>query len=125
MNRKIAPLVENVAEATTACLITMVQGNFLAFTLTHWMIASQTGLIAGLAASGALLLARTDKRWLVAVILGTVTAVVDFLMHPGSFGSVATEAIVTGAAAAVLSYLVGTVWRNFRRQYVARPTLSD
>lgn len=120
MNRKITPFVENIAEATTACLITMAKGNLLAFTLTHWMIASQTGVIAGVAASGALLLAKTGKRWLVAAVLGAVTAVVDFLVHPGGFGSVAAEAIVTGAAAAALSYLVGSVWHRFRTRYSAK-----
>ena len=73
MSRKIKPFVANIAESTTACLITMMQGNFLAFSLTHWLIASQTGVIAGVVASVALLLARTDKRWLIAVVLGAVT----------------------------------------------------
>jgi hypothetical protein len=119
MNRRIAPLVENVAEASTACLITMMQGNFLAFTLTHWLIASQTGVIAGVVASVTLMLAKTDNRWLVAAVLGTVTAAVDFMVHPGSFGSIATEAIVTGAAAGTLSYLVGSLWRRFRVRFAA------
>lgn len=124
MKRKITPFVENIAEATTACLITMAQGNLLAFTLTHWMIASQTGVIAGVAASGAMLLAKTSKRWLMAAILGAVTAVVDFLVHPGSFGPVVMEAVVTGAAAAMLSYLVGSAWRYFRTRYSAKHAIS-
>ena len=32
---KVTPFIENVAESTTACLITMVQGNLLALTLGH------------------------------------------------------------------------------------------
>jgi len=114
MKLKITPIAENVAEATAACLITMTQGNILAFTLTHWAIASQTGVIAGLAASAALLLTRTDNRWVIAIVLGVVTAAVDWFVHPGMFGTAVTEAIVTGAGAAVLSYAVGTVvcfWR--------------
>jgi hypothetical protein len=42
------------------------------------------------------------------------TSVVDYYIHPGMFGSVATEAIVTGLAAALLSYLVGLAMRRFR-----------
>jgi hypothetical protein len=115
MKTKIAPVVENVAEATTACLITMVQGNILAFTISHWIIASQTGLIAGVVASSALALTRTDNRWVVAAILGLATAVVDFFMHPGGFGPVFMEAIVTGAAAAGLSWIVSSAWHQFRQ----------
>ena len=111
MKRRITPFVENIAEATGACLITMAQGNILALTLTHWVIASQTGVLAGVAASAALLLTRTDKRWVIAIVLGVVTAVVDWMVHPSMFGTAATEAIVTGIGAAALSYLAGTALR--------------
>ena len=114
MKKKIAPVVENVAEATTACLITMVQGNILAFTLSHWLIASQTGVIAGVLASMAVVLANTDNRWVIAGVLGLATAVVDYFVHPGAFGPVFMEALVTGVGAAALSYVVGTVYRRFR-----------
>lgn len=119
MNRKITPFLENIGEATAACLITMAQGNFLAFTLTHWMIASQTGLIAGGVASVTLMLAGTNNRWVIAIVLGVATAVVDLFVHPGMSGTAATEAIVTGVGAAGLSYLVGSLWHYFRRRYVA------
>ena len=108
MNKKIAPFVEYFAESTTACLVTMVHGNVLALTLTHLAIASQTGIIAGVIAAVGLYVARTSRRWMISIVLGVATAVVDFFVHPGMFGSVVTEALVTGAGAAVLSYLVGT-----------------
>ena len=108
MNKKITPFVEYFAESTTACLVTMVQGNVLALTLTHLAIASQTGIIAGVMAGVGLYVARTSRRWMISIVLGVATAVVDFFVHPGMFGSVVTEALVTGAGAAVLSYLVGT-----------------
>lgn len=120
MNDKIKPLVENVAESTAACLISMVQGNILAIGLSHWLIASQTGVIAGLVATAAIVATRTDKRWLVSVFLGITTAIVDFFMHPGSFGPVFMEAVVTGSGAAFLSYVAGTIYRWYRnRQPVA------
>jgi hypothetical protein len=114
MNRRISPVVENVAEATTACLITMVQGNILAFTVSHWVIASQTGIAAGLLASAAVFIAQTDNRWVIAGILGLATAVVDYLVHPGMFGPIIAEAAVTGIGAAVLSYFLGTAWKRLR-----------
>ncbi|MFL2547042.1 MAG: hypothetical protein ACJ0SL_06735 [Candidatus Rariloculaceae bacterium] len=105
--KKIGPFVENIAESTAACLVTMLQGNLLAISLSHWVIASQTGIAAGLLASIALLISRARSRWVVAVLLGVTTAIVDFFVHRGMFGSVVAEAIVTGIAAAVLSYLTG------------------
>ena len=101
--------MENVAESTTACLVAMVQGNLPTISLTHWIIASRTGFIAGTIATAAIFFARTRQRWLVSSVLGTVTIVVDFWVHPGHFGPVAVEAIVTGVGATVLSLLMGTV----------------
>ena len=116
MERKITPVIENVAESTAACLVTMVQGNILAVGLSHWIIASQTGVVAGVLASVAVFATQTDNRWVIALVLGAVTAVVDFFMHPGSFGPVFMEALVTGIGAAALSYIAGTVYQWYRRR---------
>ncbi|MCH7507440.1 MAG: hypothetical protein IIC63_04165 [Proteobacteria bacterium] len=114
MKKKIAPLIEYVAESTTACLVTMVQGNLLALTMGHLLIASQTGVIAGAIATAGIFVARTSKRWLISIVLGAVTGIVDFFVHPGMFGTVATEAVVTGLGAALMSYLAGIAIRYFR-----------
>ena len=118
VKKKLAPFAEYLTESTTACLITMVQGNFLALTLGHLLIASQTGVIAGAIAAVSLTVARTDRRWVVSVVLGVSTGIVDYFVHPGMFGTVATEAIVTGLAAAVLSYLAGTIVRHIKKKKV-------
>jgi hypothetical protein len=115
MKRKIAPFIENISESTVACLVTMVQGNLLALGVGHWVIASRTGVIAGVVASVALLLARTRRRWVISAVLGAVTGVTDYFVHPGQFGPVAMEAVVTGLGAAVLSFLVGVAARRFRK----------
>ena len=120
MNDKIKPFLENASESTAACLVTMAQGNILAIGLGHWLVASQTGLLAGLVTTGAVIATQTDKRWVVSVFLGVTTAVVDFFMHPGSFGPVFMEAVVTGIGAAALSFIAGTLYRLYRdRQMVA------
>lgn len=116
MNDKIKPLLENVSESAAACLVTMAQGNLFAIGLSHWLIASQTGLVAGLVTTGAIIATQTDKRWVISALLGITTAVVDFFMHPGSFGPVFMEALVTGIGAAVLSYIAGTLFRWYRRR---------
>jgi len=115
MNKKAAPFIEYFSESTTACLVTMVQGNLLAMTVSHLIIASQTGVIAAAITTVGILITHTHKRWLVSAMLGVTTAIVDFYVHPGMFGSAATEAVVTGIAAGVLSYLAGTALRFFRR----------
>ena len=106
--KKVGPLVEYVSESTTACLVTMVQGNLLSLTVGHLLIASQTGVIAAAIAYLALMFARSRSRWLIAAVLGVTTAIVDFFVHDGQFGPIAMEAIVTGLAAAALSYIVAS-----------------
>lgn len=108
--------VENISEAAAACLFTMVQGNILVLGLGHLYIATQTGIVAGLLATAALLVAKTSKRWVVSLVLGCVTAIVDFLIHPGMFGGVATEALVTGLMAGCLSYMVGSLIAYLRKK---------
>ena len=105
----VAPLIENIGEATAACLITMVHGNLLILGLSHWVIASQTGVAAGVLASVLLMLAKTTNRVAISLILGIVTGIVDYFIHEGMFGPQAAEAVVTGLGAAVLSYCIGTI----------------
>ncbi|MDE0756004.1 MAG: hypothetical protein OSB26_15290 [Woeseiaceae bacterium] len=119
MKTKITPFVENIGEATAACLITMAQGNFLALGITHWVIASQTGLVAGVAASVALLLTQTPSRWVIAIVLGVATAIVDYFMHPGMIGPIFLEVIITGLGAAVLSFAVGALLKFHREKRAA------
>ncbi len=111
MNKKATALIEYFSESTVACLVTMVQGNLLAMTMSHLLIASQTGIIAGAIATAGLFISKTRNRWAISTMLGVTTGVVDYYVHPGMFGSAATEAIVTGLAAAVLSYLAGIALR--------------
>jgi hypothetical protein len=109
MKKKAAPFVEYISESTMACLVVMVQGNLLALTVGHLLVASQTGIIAGAIAAVGIVAAKVNQRWKISLILGFATAVVDYFVHPGMLGPAATEAVVTGAGAAVLSYLVGSL----------------
>jgi hypothetical protein len=119
MKKKLAPYLEYFAESTTACLVTMVQGNFLALGLSHLLIASQTGIVAATIAYVAILFAKTGKQWIISVVLGLATGIVDFFVHPGMFGTVATEAVVTGSGAAALSYLIGIAIQRIRAKSAA------
>jgi hypothetical protein len=113
-NRKVVPFIESIAESTTACLVTKAQGNIFALTLGHLVIASQTGVIAGVLAAVTVIVAKVRDPWAISALLGALTAIVDYFVHPGMFGPAALEAIVTGLGAALLSYLVGTMLRVWR-----------
>lgn len=110
-NVRLATLLESISESTTACLITMVQGNLLALTLGHLFIASQTGLASGTITVVAIAVTRTNNRWVVPTVLGLATAVVDYFVHPGQFELVVLEALLTGLVAGLLSYAVGSLAR--------------
>ena len=119
MNKKAQPFVENISEATVACLVTMVQGNVLALGLSHWLIATQTGVVAGSITSAAILLARASDPRIIAATLGLITAIVDYYMHPSMIeGPAFLEAAITGVGAAILSYLVTMVIRRFRKEAI-------
>lgn len=120
MNKKITPFIEYASESTMACVVTMAQGNLLAITMGHLLVASETGLIAGGITATSVILSRTNRRWMISLMLGVVTAIVDFFVHPGMFGAVATEAIVTGIGAAVLSYLLGTLIARLKVSWLKR-----
>jgi hypothetical protein len=116
MKKKVTPLIEYFSEATTACLVTMVQGNLLSLTVGHLIIASQTGIFAGLLSSIVIIFAKVKRIEIIAIILGLFTALVDFYMHPGMFGSLATEALVTGLGAGILSYFIGLLISYFAKK---------
>ena len=122
MKKKLAPLAENIAESGVACLLTMVQGNVLLLGVGHWITASQTGLVAGTSATAAILLAKSDNRLIIAGILGAVTGIVDYFVHPGMIGEArATEAVITGLGAAALSYGIATLMVHARKRRRATP----
>jgi hypothetical protein len=112
--RRWLPFVENTAESTVACLIAMTQANLLLATAGHWIVAAQTGLIAGSATAALVVVARARQRWVVSTLLGVLTAIVDYWVHPGAFGPIFMEAAVTGVIAGVLSFGLGWVWRRTR-----------
>ncbi len=112
--RKITSFVENVCEASAACLFTMVQGNILLIGISHLLVVAQTGITAGLLASITLLLANNSKPWVISLVPDSITAAVDYFVHPGVFASLATEALVTGIAAGMLSYLLSNLIASLR-----------
>jgi hypothetical protein len=121
MKIKVAPYAENMCEAGLSCLLTMVQGNVLALTVSHWLIASQTGLLAGAIVGTTVIAAKLRRPWVVSLVLGVITTVVDAAVHPAQFGVESlTEAAVTGVGAFVLSLAVGETLGRWRRKRTAQ-----
>ncbi|NNL29905.1 MAG: hypothetical protein HKO77_02730 [Gemmatimonadetes bacterium] len=112
---RAALFAENIGESSAACLVAMVQGNILAVTAAHWAIALQTGLLAGTAATIVVGFMRSSGRLRIALVLAVVTGVVDYFVHPGMIGPGATEAILTGLGAGLLSLAAGAIFSRFRR----------
>jgi len=94
----------------------MGQGSILfAMTGAHLLIAAQTGIIAGSMAFVIGWFAHLERYWAMPLLVGVCTALADFYVHPGSFGSFFTEELVTGLVAGLMSLVVALYWR-FRRQ---------
>lgn len=124
MKSKTALFAENITESACSCLLMMVQGNLLLVTLGHWLVAMETGLIAGTIASILMVKGRAAKPWVISAVLGGVTACVDFFVHSGRLISVITEAVLTGIGAAILSLVVEYVVRRVLSKYRVKSVLN-
>jgi hypothetical protein len=114
LNQKIKLFLTPFCNATPVCLFVMVQGNIWLVTVAHLQTAVETGFVTGV---GVLALSLFAKRWFsnkyfVAGITGGVCFIADLLIHPTSFGSYTTEAIVTGTAAAITSLAASFVGKK-------------
>lgn len=120
--KKAGIIVEHMSEASLACMLAMTQGNILAFTLSHWTVALQTGVLAGALASGLLIFRQIRKPRMASLIVGSVTTAVDIFVHGEltSFGSI-LEAIATGAMAGALALLVSLAVERRSRRTAQRP----
>lgn len=99
--------LRRISEVVPACLM-VVQGNITAITPEHWLVALKTGCLTGV---GAIIVSfiknddMRDNKFVMAGMVGFLTAVADFLVHPSHFGGEHTEALVTGIAAGLLCIL--------------------
>lgn len=96
-------------EAGGVCLLLMVQGNLLALTPEHLLLASQTGLLAVFPAIG-LTFTRyarhLSNRWMSSAFLGVCTFLADSMVHRSHFAGKYGEAALTGLGAFVFSVAV-------------------
>jgi len=95
---------QNFVASFTACGLSMVQGDLTVFTLGHFGVAFEVGIITGLA----MVIAMTFN-WAEVVgvwLTGLFTAGVDFITHPAHYPY---EAIATGFGAMVIALIIKKV----------------
>ena len=118
LRARAVEFAEHTTEASCACAVMMVQGQLLLLSAAHWMVAIQTGVLAGALGTVLIALGRATRPWIVSAIVGVATTIADFIVHSGSFVAVLVEAILTGIGAAALAFAVTAVvrrlWRRFR-----------
>jgi hypothetical protein len=119
LKTRAAEFVGHTAESSAACAVVMVQGQILVLSAAHWLIALQTGLLAGVVSTVLVAIGRATRPWVLSVVLGGATALADFIVHSGDFIDVFTEAIVTGVGAAAICYVVTLLLRSLRRRWQA------
>ena len=112
IKEKVAIFFRRLSEATPACLLVMVHGDLSALTLAHWETALRTGAITG--AVLVLVSFMESKKWLhnryvTGALTGIATTASDFIVHPAA---ISAEAIITGAAAAVLCVLYSFIVKD-------------
>jgi len=110
ISTKLGLFGQSLAKVTPACLMLMVQGNVLALALPHWITAFKTSGIVGAILVALSFSAKTkalsDNKYSMAGMVGLVTALADFNIHPSNYSGDATEALMTGMASGILWLLV-------------------
>lgn len=96
-------------ETAAACLLLMVQGQLAQATASHFLIASETGLLTIFPLVG-LTWTRHARhyanRWMTALFVGICAFVADALIHRSHYSGEYTEAALTALAAAALSLII-------------------
>lgn len=99
--------------ASSACLFWMVEGHTTRLTPAHWKIALEVGSISALILLllfhfGGTRFQASDLRK--AAITTVIVSSVDISIHAGHYPGFATEAILTGLTAALLSFVLRVFW---------------
>ena len=89
----------------------MAQGNFLAMTFPHVIVALKVATSSVLAYAAIQLAFKRENKFLNILIMGLVTAVMDFNLVPTHFGPVWAEAVATGVGTAALGLVIKAIRR--------------
>ena len=112
MNKQTLDCTEKFSEAWLSCMVMMAQGNFLAMTFPHITVALKVATSAVLAYAAVQLTFKQENEFLNILVMGFITALMDFQFVPTHFGPVWAEAVATGAGMAVLGLIVRAIRRK-------------
>ena len=106
MNNQTLDCSEKFSEAWLSCMIMMAQGNFLAMTFPHTIVALKVATSSVLAYVAVQLAFKQDNKFVNILLMACITALMDFNFVPTHFGPVWAEAVATGAGTAALGLIV-------------------
>ena len=98
-------LFQKLSASWLSCLTMMVQGNLLAVSPAHMLIAAKTAIGAMIVYGISSFWVKTMNPLSESALLASATALVDVGIHPTHFGAWWTEAVATGIAAGLLNYI--------------------
>ena len=90
----------------------MAQGNFLAMTFPHTIVALKVATSSVLAYAAVQLAFKQENPFVNILLMAFITALMDFNFVPTHFGPVWAEAVATGAGTAVLGLIVKSLRRK-------------
>ena len=106
---RLSLLGHKAAETGAACLVLMVQGQIAQTTLSHFLVATETGLLTVLPLLGVTLTRHAHhfaNRWTAAILVAICAFFSDAVIHGSHYPGAYTEAALTSVGAAVLSVIV-------------------
>ena len=112
MNTQTLDCSEKFSEAWLSCMIMMAQGNFLAMTFPHTIVALKVATSSVLAYAAVQLAFKQENPFVNILLMAFITALMDFNFVPTHFGPVWAEAVATGAGTAVLGLIVKAIRRK-------------
>jgi hypothetical protein len=116
------------AEVGGVCVVLMVQGHLLDATLTHFAIATKTGLLATFPVVGVTLTRHAHhmtNRWVSSALIGVFGMAADVISHGSHYPGAYTEAVLTGIGAFVLSVVVSYTPLGHRIDRLAEAFVHD
>ena len=93
-------------------MVMMAQGNFLAMTFPHTIVALKVATSSVLAYAAVQLAFKQENPFVNILLMAFITALMDFNFVPTHFGPVWAEAVATGAGTAVLGLIVKAIRRK-------------
>ena len=97
---------EKFGEAWISCMVLMVEGDVSRWTWAHSITAFKVACSSVLAYAALMILLHRENPILRILLMGVITAIFDFEVHPTHFGPVWAEAVATGFCTSGLGFAV-------------------